>query len=66
MFDALMHECAMHASEYRQEQADTTWGQQRGRSSQVSPVDIGNLQASGNISFQKMMTYRQCLTAFVP
>ena len=57
MFDVLMHECAKHASEYHQGQAGTTWGQQRRRSSQVSPVDIGNLEASGNISSQKVMTY---------
>ena len=50
MFDVLMHECAKHASEYRQEQAGTTWGQQRERSSQVLPLDSGNLDASGNVS----------------
>ena len=43
MFDVLMHECAKHASEYRQEQAGTTWGQQREMSSQVLPLDSGNL-----------------------
>ena len=58
MFDVLMHECAKHASEYRQEQAGTTWGQQREKSSQVLPLDSGNLEASGNTSSQKkMMTY---------
>ena len=46
MFDVLMHECAKHASEYRQEQA----GQQRERSSQVLPLDSGNLDASENVS----------------
>ena len=58
MFDVLiMHECAKHASEYRQEQAGTTWGQQREKSSQVLPLDSGNLEVSGNTSSQKMMTY---------
>ena len=42
MFDALMHECAKHAKEYRQEQAGTAWGQQWERSSQVLPLDSGN------------------------
>ena len=58
MFDVLMHECAKHASEYRQEQAGITWGQQREKSSQVLPLDSGNLEVSGNTSSQKkMMTY---------
>ena len=43
MFDVLMHEFAKHASEYRQEQAGTTWGQQREKSSEVLPLDSGNL-----------------------
>ena len=29
MFDVLMHECAKHASKFCQEQAGTTWDQQR-------------------------------------
>ena len=58
MFDVLMHECAKHASEYRQGQAGTTWGQQREKSSQVFPLDSGNLEVSGNIlPSQKLMTY---------
>ena len=59
MFDVLVYKCAAkHASEYRQEQAGVTWGQQRERSSKVLPLDSGNLEASENISFQKkMMTY---------
>ena len=57
MFDVLMHECAKHASEYRQEQAGTTWGQQREKSMQVLPLDSGNLEVSGSTSSQKMMTY---------
>ena len=46
-----MHECAKHASEYRQEQAGTTWGQQREKSSQVLPLDNGNLEASRNMTY---------------
>ena len=58
MFDVRMHECAKHPSKYRQEQAGTTWGQQPERSSEVLPLDSGNLEASGNTSSQKkMMTY---------
>ena len=58
MLDVLMHECAKHASEYCQEQAGTTWGQQRESSSQVLPLDSGNLEASGNTSSQrKIMAY---------
>ena len=53
MFDVIMHRCAKHASEYRQEQAGTTWGQQRERSSQVLPLDSGNLDASENILLGK-------------
>ena len=40
MFGILMHECGKHTSEYRQEQAGTTWGQQGERSLQVLPLDI--------------------------
>ena len=58
MFNVLMHECAKCASECRQEQAGTTWGQERERSSQVLPLDRGKLEASENIfSHKKMMTY---------
>ena len=50
MFDVLMHECAKHASEYRQEQTGTTWCQQGEMSSQVLRLDSGNLGTPGNIS----------------
>ena len=58
MFDVLMHECAKHASEYRQEQqAGTTWGQRQEKSSQMLLLDRGNLDASGNISSREEYDY---------